>query len=281
MDKKDKKEPRDLWLTLIDALSHERMWSIHLNLKIVRILAIALAVVTLFGIFSLIAYTPIRTLIPGYPSAQTRRQALQNLQRIDSLEMHLLQWELYSENLRRVVAGEAPIRLDSAVLGVEDSRTVPDERYYAIRDSLLREDVQTREQFQVADKPGRRLPIEALSFYSPVKGVISEGFELNVHPYIDVTAPAGSMVSAVLDGTIVHTSWDVEEGYLIVIQHSGDIISLYKHCRNILVKRGDVIKAGTPIGVVSQSESLTKGDHLHFELWYEGAAVDPSLYIGF
>ena len=131
------------------------------------------------------------------------------------------------------------------------------------------------------DASRQNLPLEAISFFPPVKGVVSEGFDRALHPYLDITAPAGSMVTAVLDGTVVHTSWDAEDGYLMVIQHSGDILSVYKHNQKLLHQQGDVVKAGTPIGLLSQSESLTKGDHLHFELWYEGQALDPALYIKF
>jgi murein DD-endopeptidase MepM/ murein hydrolase activator NlpD len=238
-------------------------------------------VVAMVTFFLLVAYTPLRTFIPGYPSAQTRRHAVQNAQKIDSLEMRLLQWELYSENLRRIVAGEEPIRLDSILVGSEGSRNITDAQYYAIKDSLLRADVATQEQFNVDDAPKKNLPMEAMSFFPPVKGVVSEGFERTLHPYIDITAPAGSMVTSVLDGTVVHTSWDSEDGYLIVIQHAGDILSLYKHNQKLLHRQGDVVKAGTPIGLVAESESLTKGNHLHFELWYEGQAMDPTQFIKF
>lgn len=281
MEKKDKKESRNYRLSLIDAATHERLWTIRFTRPVIITAIVSFLVVALLAIWALIAYTPIKTFIPGYPSAQTRRQAVQNSQRIDSLRMHLMQWELYSENLRRVVAGETPILLDSVVLGRDEERGGADARYLAIRDSLLRADVTTREQFRVADAPQRQLPLEALSFFPPVRGVVSEGFEITKHPYLDITAPAGTMVSAVLDGTVVHTSWDADEGYLAILQHGGDIISIYRRCEKLLRVTGDVVKAGTPIGFVAQSESLTKGNHLHFELWYEGKAVDPSQYISF
>ena len=281
MEKSDKKNSRNYRLSLIDAVSHERLWSVRFT-RPIFIGALVSGVIVAMGVFFLlVAYTPIRTFIPGYPSAQTRRQAVQNVQRIDSLEMRLLQWELYSENLRRIVAGETHIRLDSVLLGQENSREISDAQYYAIKDSLLRADVALQEQFNVDDAPKKNLPMEALSFFPPVKGVVSEGFERTLHPYIDITAPAGSMVTSVLDGTVVHTSWDSEDGYLIVIQHAGDILSVYKHNQKLLHRQGDEVKAGTPIGLVAESESLTKGNHLHFELWYEGQAMDPTQFIKF
>ena len=281
MEKSDKKNSRNYRLSLIDAVSHERLWSVRFTRPIFIGALVSGVIVAMVVFFLLVAYTPIRTFIPGYPSAQTRRQAVQNVQRIDSLEMRLLQWELYSENLRRIVAGETPIRLDSVLLGQENSREISDAQYYAIKDSLLRADVALQEQFNVDDAPKKNLPMEALSFFPPVKGVVSEGFERTLHPYIDITAPAGSMVTSVLDGTVVHTSWNSEDGYLIVIQHAGDILSVYKHNQKLLHRQGDEVKAGTPIGLVAESESLTKGNHLHFELWYEGQAMDPTQFIKF
>jgi len=281
MEKTDKKKSRTYRFSLIDAVSHERLWSVRFTRPIFIGALSSGIVVAMVVFYMLVAYTPLRTFIPGYPSAQTRRQAVQNAQKIDSLEMRLLQWELYSENFRRIVAGEAPIRLDSVTLGDEGVRKATDAQYYAIRDSLLRADVHTQEQFNVDGASKKNLPMEAMSFFPPVKGVVSEGFERTLHPYIDITAPAGSMVTAVLDGTVVYTTWDAEDGYLIVMQHAGDILSIYKNNQKLLQRPGDAVKAGAPIGLVAESESLTKGNHLHFELWYDGQPMDPTQFIKF
>lgn len=281
MDKPDKK-PRNFRLTLVDATSHERLWSVRFSRTYLLVGGISAVVVVLLVIFSLIAFTPIRTFIPGYPDANSRRQAVQNVLRIDSLETRILQWELYTENLRRVVAGEAPIRLDTLIIGSQGSRAVSDAHYLAIRDSLLRQDVTEEEQFGVSAGSRRsNLPIEALSFYTPVKGVVSKSYERVQHPWVDVTAPVGSTVMAVLDGTVVYTSWEQESGYTLILQHGSDLLSVYKNNQKVLHRSGDVVKAGTPVGMLAPSSSLTKGDHLHFELWYKGASVDPSLYIKF
>lgn len=280
MDKPDK-NVRNYRLTLADIVSHERLWSLRFSQTQFIVGGISAVLVVLLGVFSLIAYTPIRTFIPGYPDANSRRQAVQNSLRIDSLQTRILQWELYTENLRRVVAGEDPIRLDTLILGSQGSRAVSDARYLAIRDSLLRADVVQEEQFGVSSQPRGNLPIEALSFYLPVKGVVSKAFDRTLHPWVDVTAPAGSTVMAVLDGSVVHTDWNQDTGYTLIIQHGNDLLSVYKNNQKLLHKAGDAVKAGTPIGMLASSSSLTKGDHLHFELWYKGAAVDPAQYIKF
>jgi murein DD-endopeptidase MepM/ murein hydrolase activator NlpD len=266
--------------SLVDAVSHERLWSVVFTRPAFIVAIISLVVLLLVVFFMLVAFTPLRSFIPGYPNAQARRQAVQNAIRIDSLETQILQWELYTENLKKVVAGEDPLLLDSLILKQQAAGRDADSAFLARRDSLLRAGVAEAEQFEVSGVR-RELPIEALSFFTPLKGVVSQSFDRTLHPYVDITAPTGSAVMAVLDGTVVFAGWDDADGYTLAIQHKGDILSVYKHNERLLKKAGDVVKAGTPVALVGSSESLTKGDHLRFELWYAGEAVDPAAYIRF
>ena len=266
--------------SLIDAVSHERLWSIVFTRPAFVTAIVSLVVLLLVIFYLLVAFTPLRTFIPGYPDAQARRQAVQNAIRIDSLETQILQWELYTEDLKRVVAGEEPLLLDKLILDRQESGREADSLFLTLRDSLLRARVAEAEQFDVSG-PRRNLPIEALTFYTPLKGVVSEGFDRTLHPYVDVTAPAGTTVMAVLDGTVVFAGWEEADGYTLAIQHRGDIISVYKHNEKLLKKAGDSVKAGTPVAQVGTSGSLTKGNHLRLELWYAGEPVDPAAYISF
>lgn len=267
-------------VTLVDGVSHERLWSLRFTRSNFILAAVLTVVILIVIMFSIVAFTPLRTFIPGYPDAYSKRQAIQNAMRIDSLETRILQWELYTENLRKVVAGEAPIRLDSLILQQEAERAAAgDSAYLASRDSALRAEVARQEQFDVSGKQ-RSLPIEAMFFYTPVKGVISEGYDVS-HPYLDITAPAGTAVMSVLDGTVIYTGWEEDKGYTVVVQHDGDIVSVYSDNQKILRRTGDSVRAGTPVALVGSSGSLVKGDHLHLELWYKGASVDPAEYIKF
>lgn len=266
--------------SLVNDVTHDLVWSFHFT-KTTGIIAVVSGVfVLLLLIFCLIAFTPIRTFIPGYPDANSKRQAIQNAMRIDSLETKIIQWELYTENLRKVVEGEKPMKLDSIIVRAEREKAASkDEAFLSKRDSVLRAEVAASEKYEISGT-ARSLPIEAMYFFAPVKGVVTEGFDAS-HPYIDVTAPAKSRVSAVLDGTVIFTDWDEEKGYTVVIQHSGDVVSIYANNEKLLKGVGDIVRAGTPVALLGRSESLTAGDHLHFELWYKGEALDPSEYISF
>ena len=86
---------------------------------------------------------------------------------------------------------------------------------------------------------------------------------------------------SVLDGTVIFAGWNDEFGYTIQIQHDGDIVTVYKHNQKLLKKTGDRVSAGAPIALLGNTGSLTTGDHLHFEMWYKGEAIDPTQYINF
>lgn len=267
-------------LSLVDDMTHRVLWFRRFSRVRFLVTVISAAVVLLIGIFCLIAFTPIRTFIPGYPDARSKRQAIQNAMRIDSLETQILQWELYTENLKRVVSGEEPVRLDSLIKRISQEREAADPAFLASRDSLLRARVQEEEQFRIPQSR-RDLPIEGIHFFTPLKGVISQGFDARKHPYLDITAPAGSVVTAILDGTVVFSDWDEGAGYTLAIQHNGDLLSIYKHNQKLLKGTGERVTAGMPVALVGGSGSLTTGDHLHLELWYRGTAVDPAKYISF
>ena len=117
------KKTRNFRLTLVDDKTHKHLWSAHFT-KVGFIVAIISALVMLSAaVFCVVAYTPVRTFIPGYPDAHSKRAAIQNAIRIDSLENVIYRWELYSENLRRVVEGQEPLKIDSLINAAQASRT--------------------------------------------------------------------------------------------------------------------------------------------------------------
>ena len=276
------KKSRNFRLALIDDKTHQQLVTLHFTRTSFFITIVTILVVLCAIIFSIIAFTPVKTFIPGYPDAQSKRAAIQNAIKIDSLENVIFRWELYSENLRRVVEGQEPVKIDSLIRKMEN--TASDELdmvRLAQQDSLLRQHVKEEEQFGISARNRRDLPIEGLHFFTPLKGVISQGDDPVIHPYVDITAAEGAVVKATMDGTVIFAGWSDEAGNTIQVQHDGDIVSIYKHNEKLLKKAGDKVTAGTPIALVGNSGSLTTGAHLHFELWYKGETVDPTQYINF
>ena len=270
-------------LALVDDRTHKQLFTIHFTKTTFFVTMISIIVMLSALIFSITAFTPVRTFIPGYPDAHAKRAAIQNAMTIDSLQTVIYRWEIYSENLKRVVTGQTPLQIDSLINANQPKKATAEEAAEFLKqDSVLREEVKKEEQFDISsDRDRRDLPIEGVHFFTPLKGVVSQGYDAAIHPYIDITAAAGSVVKAVLDGTVIFAGWSEDAGYTIQIQHEGDIISIYKHNEKLSKKVGDKVTAGTPIALVGNSGDLTTGVHLHFELWHKGETVDPTLYINF
>ena len=267
---------------LIDDTSHKHLLVIRFSKLSLTVTVFSALIILGAIIFSLIAFTPVKTFIPGYPDARTKRAAIQNAIKVDSLENEIFRWKMYSENLRRVLAGEDVVNLDSLVTSI---RSKNQEQLKAAQfrkqDSLLRQMVKEEEQFGISARTQRELPIEGVMFFTPLKGAISQGYDPNIHPFIDITAPAGSVVKAVLDGTVISSDWNNDTGYTMYIQHDGDIISAYKHNERLLKSAGERVSAGSPIAIIGNTGELTTGTHLHFELWHKGKTVDPAKHINF
>ena len=268
-------------LTIVDDDTHDKLWSKKFTRMGALVTVITTVVVTVSVIFCLIAFTPVRTFIPGYPDARTKHDAIQNAIRVDSLRYVIKKWELYSENLRRVVDGEQPLQIDSLMEVSKNTAKAFDPKEIAEKDSLLRQEVAEEDKFDIKSNASRTLPIEGMHFFTPLKGVVSQGYDKALHPYIDITAPGNSVVMSVLDGTVISAGWSDTEGYTIRIQHEGDIISVYKHNQKLMKKTGDKVTAGMPSAILGGTGTMSDGEHLHFELWHKGEAVDPTKYISF
>ena len=268
-------------LTLVNNDTHKHLWMLHFQRSGLLLTILSVILVFLLAAFCLIAFTPLKTFIPGYPDATVQRAAIRNAMTVDSLEHIVDRWEFYAESLRRIVEGEDPVRIDSLVRAqAARPMDAAEKARLDARDSVLRQQVMEAEQFGL-DSRTRKLPIEGMHFFPPLKGVVSQAYDPTLPPAVDITAPANSVVMAALDGTVIYAGWSDESGYSLAIQHDNDLVSLYKHNQRLLRASGDRVTAGTPVAIVGNTGTLTTGEHLHFELWYKGEAVDPAKYIGF
>ena len=160
-------------ISLIDDQSHKQLWVMRFSRTGLFVIIISTITVILAVSWSIIAFTPLRTFIPGYPDAHTKRAAINNAIRIDSLQNVIHTWMFYTDNLKKVIAGEDPVRIDSIIRSVSASEK-PVAANAAASDSLLREDVRKAEQFGLNQVAERKLPIEGRHFFTPLKGVVSQ-----------------------------------------------------------------------------------------------------------
>lgn len=122
----------------------------------------------------------------------------------------------------------------------------------------------------------------AMSFPSafPVKGTNTRGYKPEEgHFGIDIAAKNNEPVAALADGTLITAAWSLEYGYVISVQHQNGYVSVYKHCSKVYKQEGDPIKKGDILGLVGDVGIASSGVHLHLELWKDGIAQNPLLYL--
>lgn len=269
--------------SIFNDTTHEEVFSFRAS-GVYSIVAIVVLIVFLVvSVTVLISFTSLRELIPGYPSPQTRKDLIQNAIKIDSLQNEINVWRLQLANIQRITTGQRPLAIDS-LLNLQqraDSLAVQ-EGDFSRYDSLLRATVLAEEQFNLTDREQKIEQIEGLHFFPPLKGVVTEEYNMAIgHPYVDIAAPENSVVSATLNGTVIYAGWSDETGYTIQLQHDNNLVSAYKHNSKLLAKLGDKVAAGTPIALVGNTGTLSSAPHLHFELWHKGEPVNPLQYIKF
>ena len=122
----------------------------------------------------------------------------------------------------------------------------------------------------------------SLHFFTPLKGLVTNHFNLSENHYgIDIVSKPDEVILAVLDGTVTLSAWTLETGYIIEIQHSANLISVYKHLSQRLKETGSKVRAGEAIAIIGNTGELSSGPHLHFELWRNGIPLNPESYIMF
>ena len=121
------------------------------------------------------------------------------------------------------------------------------------------------------------------AFAWPVAGRITSGFGLRVHPIlrfarmhrgIDFGAGYGAPIVAASDGQVVAAGWSGGYGRQVRIAHGGGIVTSYSHMSRTVAEPGSMVRQGQLIGYVGSS-GLSTGPHLHYEVYRNGAAVNP------
>jgi len=98
------------------------------------------------------------------------------------------------------------------------------------------------------------------------------------HNGIDLTAPKGTKIYATADGTVIQAAYTTGGfGKKIFIDHGFGYKTLYGHCSKILVEKGQKVVRGEVIGLVGNT-GLSKGDHVHYEVWVNNRPVNPIFY---
>lgn len=267
----------------------EEVGSYKLNLLNLYLVLSTVLVVVAVLVYVMIAFTPLKNYLPGQEGVNSTREVIMLNREIDSLTQAMADWKLVMQaEKNRLMQRIVDIPEDAEPTSLPDSLLDLEELAEAEVDEQLRQEVQI-DQIGAAMRSGPRSNpfqnkkrLEQLFFVAPVTGEISAGFSPTKNHYgVDVLAPKNTAVKSSLDGYVFLSDWTLETGNTIGIQHGNNIITFYKHNSTLLKPVGSFVKAGEAIAIIGNTGTQSDGPHLHFELWYNGKAVNPVDYISF
>lgn len=283
---------REIWNTLINKRqlvmrernSEKSYWKVNISPLALWGGIIGLLAVIFFTLLMLMAHTSILDIFPKYRTKSERmnEQLTESIMRLDLMERNMNDILAYNEAVATIMGGSTPT-LHSTVLTdtirYDKSRILPTRA-----DSLLRDALEsiTGEYSLSNTKP---LQSESAMFSAPIKGTITRNFDAPESSYdIAILSIDGSdSVMAVENGTVIAVEEQVDSTISVIIQHAEGYISVYKNLGETLVRKGQTLQSGAVIGRITtaKGEGIEARGTLTFELWRNGTAIDPELYILF
>ena len=230
---------------------------------------------------SIVFFTQLREMVPGYSSSDLLNRAIYLTKKTDSLEQQIALNNKFYKSIEDVLSGKVDEFISRDELSI-DSNLINSDIFTIspnLQDSILRQYVENEDKFNLTNN---ELVIENKMFFSPIKGEITQSFNFNENHFaIDIAADIGTPVKSILDGKIIFSEWSLETGYVVVIDHGENIISVYKHNSKTLKEQNDFVQAGEVIAYSGNQGNLSSGPHLHFELWKNGTPIDPEPLLNF
>lgn len=245
----------------------------------------AFFLVTLVLAIYLVTFTLEEWLDPRYVQLQTNRKLLNLTERIDSMMIEMERKDQYLQSVRSIFGGDPEA---FASFENQTDQTPITTSGIEIREKLLPVDSQFRAEFEQGEmgvieiENPRSMEFRDLYLFSPLSGIVSDSYNPKEdHFGVDIVAKENEPVKCVADGVVVFASWTLDSGYVIAIQHRGNLISVYKHNSELLKNVGSFVTGGDVIAIIGNTGEFTSGPHLHFELWQNGNSVNPQEYIAF
>lgn len=276
-------------LVIFNNETFEEVRSFNLSPLNVYVMLSTLAVVVSIFVVAVIAFTPIKRLIPGYGTASAHPEMIRIYRDIDSLEQLTAAQERYNIGMKKLLTADVEYAPTEPPAKKTAENHPPVER--SEEDAKLRNEV---EMAQIREATGsnqtvtpvnispREIPLEQMHFSPPIGGTIVASFDPDKnHLGVDVVAPKNTPVKAVMDGWVISSDWTLETGNTIAIQHTNNIVTFYKHNSVLLKKVGSYVRSSEAIAIIGNTGELTDGPHLHFEIWHRGKPVNPTDFVDF
>ncbi|MBR4912271.1 MAG: M23 family metallopeptidase [Bacteroidales bacterium] len=271
--------------------THEQSFLIrNITIKKMVVVSILAAFVIIVLTTILIALTPLRVYIPGYTDQKDYKLYRQTAVRIDSMEKRYAMNQQYIESFSNMLQGKDGVLYeDDEVQATPDVHPVERDKSRMDHVNEILENanliLSRTSENNAASSPSvpniEQAKITNISIYPPAMGAVVRLFDASQNHYgIDIATTDNKTVFCVADGVVIAADYTSSDGYTIVVQHPGNMISIYKRNAALLKTVGARVKSGMPIATAGGGGSAEgKNRHLHFELWYNGFPINPLNYL--
>ncbi|MFY8097709.1 MAG: murein hydrolase activator EnvC family protein [Flavobacterium sp.] len=258
-----------------DTLAETFSWKLTLmNIFVVASLA---AILIIFITTFIIAFTPLREYIPGYASTELKRQATALTIKSDSLQRIVDENNQYIKAIQSVLKGDleyAKLNRDSIKIMEDTSKSV--DLSASEKEKELKKQVEKDDKYNVFEKAQ---PKVGYVLFPPVNGKILKKYNLATKNLgVDLVIAKGTSVKTIAPGIVLFADWTPSNGYVLLVRHADDIISVYKNLASTTKIAGNTVKSGEVLAIFGDDASKKT---LHFELWKNGIPIDPTQYINF
>ena len=262
-----KQKLHDKYKLTIMNKAFEEKFSLELS-KLNVFVIISLSILLLITLTTLlIALTPLKEYIPGYGSTQQNKR-LFNLQvQVDSLQHQLNDYEIFIRNMQQVFL-EEDFSADSNAFQRKAAQPEKNTTFaFSKEDSLLlnitlqKQEAEGNASTRIEQKNKKKYNM----LFQPVFGKLERRYS-EQQPAVGILTFRTQPIYAIAEGNVILT----QEKGTCCIQHPDNLISIYRNCGQLLVRKNEYVRAGQVIAHTKPDSNIT-----YIELWSKGHTINP------
>ena len=252
-------------------------FSLKLTLMNVFVVATLGAILIIFVTTFIIAFTPLREYIPGYASTQLKKQATSLTIKSDSLLQVTKENNAYINSVKAVLNGDLEYaKLNKDSIKVAENGNEEIDISISDKEKELRNEVANDDKYNVFDKAESKV---SYVLFAPVSGKITKSYNVaSKNLGVNIAVAKGTPVKSIAPGTIIFSEWTPSSGFVVIIRHQDEILSVYKNLSSVTKSTGNTVKSSE---VIANSGDNASQNSIHFQLWKNGIPINPIQFINF
>jgi len=271
-------QDRDLTFVLFDENEPESSTSYHFRPVLLWRLFYGALVAVIIITLLLVMFTPLSTLLYNTEDAQLREQVITISKKVQALQDSLQARDNQLLEMQQVIAGGK----DTSFAVSDNYRTQNSSENTESWELESSTAVPTEGMLSQNEIIFSRIFNNAPEFPTgyPIEGTFTRGYNPQSGHYgIDIASKKGTAFKAIADGAVINQDWTINFGFVLHVQHSNGIITVYKHATSLSKTIGDIVTKGDILGTAGDVGVLSSGPHLHVEIWKNGVPQNPNTYL--